>query len=288
MTDANRDERPERPIESDGTTLLFKALGKQIKTLRETAGMSQKDLGKAAFVGPDLVSAMERGVRTQQPEFLARADKLLDGRGVLTAVIEDVKEALAKARTRHPDWFKDFARAEAESVSVCDYSNHVIPGLLQTEDYARYVYSQRRPFLDEETIEKRVADRMARQEIFSRWPVPTFSFVLEEVVLHRPIGGPAVHQEQLRKLLEIGSMRSVSLQVMPTDREEHPSLDGSFIMLSPKGRSQVAYTEIYGHPHLVTDPEEVRVFSERYGTIRTEALTTSLSLSLIKELLGRQ
>ncbi|MFE4796109.1 helix-turn-helix domain-containing protein [Streptomyces sp. NPDC056708] len=288
MANAEREERPERPAESDGTAHLFRALGKQIKVLRESAGLSQKDLGTATHCGEDLISAMERGVRTPQPDFLGRADQVLDAGGVLRAAVDEVREALSRTRTRHPDWFRDYARVEADALAVHDYSNQAVPGLLQTEEYARAVFTQRRPLLDEETIEKRVADRLDRQKIFERWPAPTMTYVLEEVVLQRPIGGDASQRRQLQQLLRIGHMRTVTLQVMPTDREEHPSLDASFIMLTPKGRQQVAYTEAYGHPRLITDPEEVRVFSERYGIIRSQALTTRESLTLIEKMLGER
>ncbi|MFK4224070.1 Scr1 family TA system antitoxin-like transcriptional regulator [Streptomyces sp. NPDC019890] len=280
------EERPERPAEVDGTAHLFRALGKQIKVLREQAGLSQRELGVAAHCGEDLISAIERGVRTPQPDFLERVDELLTAGGVLKAAVEDVREAQSKARTRHPDWFRDYARAEAESVGLHDYSNQAVPGLLQTEDYARAIFTQRRPLLDEETIEKRVADRMARQQIFQRWPAPTFSYVLEEAVLRRPIGGRAVHKHQLRRLLHVGRLRTVELQVMPNDQEEHPNMDGAFILLAPKGRQQVAYTEVQGYSRLITDPEEVRVFAERYGIIRARALTPRESLSLIEKVLG--
>ncbi|MET7714693.1 helix-turn-helix transcriptional regulator [Streptomyces sp. NPDC005407] len=282
------EERPERPAEVDGTAHLFSALGKQIKVLRENASMSQRELGVAAHCGEDLISSMERGVRTPQPDFLERADELLGAGGVLKAAIEDVREAQAKARTRHPDWFRDYAKAEAEAVALHDYSNQAVPGLLQTEEYARAIFTQRRPLLDESTIEKRVVDRLARQQIFERWPAPIFSYVLEEALLRRPIGGRAVHENQLRQLLRFGRLRTVELQVMPLDREEHPSLDGAFILLTPKGRQQVAYTEIYGHPRLITDPEEVRTFTERYGIIRAQALTPRESLSLIEKMLGER
>ncbi|MFB6873950.1 helix-turn-helix domain-containing protein [Streptomyces sp. NPDC056323] len=286
MANAEREERPERPAESDGTAHLFKALGKQMKVLRERAGMSQKDLGIAAHCGEDLISAMERGVRTPQPEFLVRVDPLLDAGGVLCAAVDEVREALTRARTRHPDWFRNYARVEAEALALHDYSNQAVPGLLQTEAYARALFTQRRPLLDEETIERRIADRLDRQRIFDRWPPPTMTYVLEEVVLQRPLGGHAAHREQLERLLKVGRMRTVSLQVMPTRTEEHPSLGSSFIVLTPKGRQEAAYTETYGYPRLITAPEEVRVFSERYGNIRSQALTNRESLTLIEKMLG--
>lgn len=288
MANARFEERPERPTETDGTAHLFKAVGKQLKVLRERAGLSQRELGQIMHCGEDLISAMERGVRTPQPDFLVRVDDVLGANGVLAAAADEVRDALSRARTRHPDWFRNYAREEAEAVALHDYSNQAIPGLLQTEEYARALFTQRRPLLDEETIERRVADRMARQQLFERWPPPTMTYVLEEVVLQRPIGGPDCHKRQLLRLLHVGQMRTVTLQIMPTRREEHPSLDAAFIMLTPKGRQQVAYVEAYGHARLITDPEEVRVFSERYGIIRSEALTPRESLMLIEKMLGER
>ncbi|MBT2440831.1 helix-turn-helix transcriptional regulator [Streptomyces sp. ISL-36] len=282
----NQEERPERPSEVDGTAHLFSALGKIIKTLRRNAGLSQAELAEATHCSEDLVSSVERGVRTPQPDFLLRADRALGAGGVLVAAVDDVREALARARTRHPDWFRDFAKAEAEAVALHYYAVQAVPGILQTEAYARAVFRHRRPMWDEETIEKWVADRLARQAIFDKWPATTISFVLEAAVLRRPTGGWEVHREQLRRILEIARLRTVHLQVMPLEHEEHPSLDGSFTLLTPRGRREVAYTEIYGHARLITDPEEVRQYTERYGIIRAQALTPHESLAAIEKMLG--
>lgn len=282
----NEEERPERPSEVDGTAHLFSALGKIIKVLRKNAGLSQSELAEATHCSEDLVSSVERGVRTPQPDFLLRADQALGAGGVLAAAVEDVREALARARTRHPDWFRRFADAEAQAVALHYYAVQAVPGILQTEAYARAVFRHRRPVWDEETIEKWVTDRLARQAIFDKWPPTTISFVLEEAILHRPTGGVEVLREQLHRLLDVGNRRTVHLQVVPLKRDEHPSLDGSFTLLTPKGRREVAYTEIYGHARLITDPEEVRQYTERYGIIRAQALTPHESLAVIEKMLG--
>ncbi|WP_327305181.1 helix-turn-helix transcriptional regulator [Streptomyces sp. NBC_01298] len=285
---SEREEEPERPVEVDGTAYLFKALGKMIKVLRERAGLQQKELAALVHVGEDLVSSIERGVRTPQPDFLTNVDRALGAGGVLNAAIPDVREALKRARTRHPDWFRDYAKAEAASNAIHDYSHQGVMGLLQTEGHARAVFEKRRPLLNEATIEKRLADRLDRQQIFERWPSPTFSFVLDESLLLRAVGGRVVHEGQLRRFLEIGRLRTVELQVMPFSRGEHTAMGGSFSLLHPKGRQQIAYTEVYGRPNLVTDPEQVRIYSERYGIIRAQALTPHESLALIEKMLGER
>ncbi len=279
------ERRPETPAEENGSAAVFAVLGKQLKLMRERAGLNQREFGQLVGYGPDQISAMERGVRTPRPEFLRRADEILGSNGMFIAVIPEVEEAMTKARTRHPEWYRGYASLEAQAVSLHDYSTMGVLGLLQTEDYARAVFTQRHPPLDEETIEKRVADRLSRQHIFEQWPPPEFSFVIEQAVLERPIGGPKVHKDQLRQLLRIGRRRNVQLQIMPTGREDHPSLGGSFTLLIPKGKEQVAYMEIQGYPKLISDREQVRVLAARYGIIRAQALNPYESLDLIEKML---
>ncbi|MCX5361646.1 helix-turn-helix transcriptional regulator [Streptomyces sp. NBC_00124] len=276
------ERRPETPAEAEGTTGLFVALGKMLRFLRERKGLTQTEFGELVGYGPDAISAMERGVRRLRPEVLIKAEELLDAGGLFTEVIPEVEEALAKARTRHPEWYRNYAGLEAEAVELHFYANHAVHGLLQTEDHARAVFSKRRPFLDEETIERRVTDRLSRQQVFERWPAPIVSYILEEVVLDRPIGGRRVHADQLRRMLQVGQMQNVEIQVMPTRVEEHPSLGSAFNLLAPKGHGQVAYTEAQGYPRLITELEEVRRIADRYGIMRAMALSPSESRKLIE------
>ncbi|MFI8536705.1 helix-turn-helix domain-containing protein [Streptomyces aquilus] len=277
------ERRAETPAEAEGTTELFVALGKMLRLLRERAGLTQKEFGELVGYGPDQISSMERGVRTTRPEFLEKADEVLDAGGLLSAVVPEVERAMSKTRTRHPEWYRSYAALEAEAVELHFYANHAVQGLLQTEEYARAVFTKRRPLLSEETIEQRVSDRLSRQQIFDRWPPPTVSYVLEEVVLDRPIGGHRVHADQLRRLLLIGDMRNVEVQVMPTRVAEHPNLGGAFNLLTPKSHGQVAYTEAQGHPRLITDSEEVRKIADRYGIMRAMAFTPAESRALIEK-----
>ncbi|WP_030208772.1 helix-turn-helix domain-containing protein [Streptomyces bikiniensis] len=284
----NEEERPERPSEVDGTAHLFQALGKILKVLRRNAGLSQAELSDLAHCSEDLISSVERGVRTPQPDFLVRVDPLVKAGGVLAATADEVRAALAKARVRHPDWFRDFAHEEAKAVALHYYEVQAVPGVLQTPAYARSLFEHSRPLLDEATVEKRVADRISRQVLLDQWPAPTISFVLEAAALLRPFGGPEVHREQLRRILEVARRRTIELQIMPQDKPEHPYLGAPFTLITAKGRREVAYTEIYGHSRLITDPEEVRMYTERYGIIRAQALTKRESLDWIEKLLGER
>ncbi|MEU3396838.1 helix-turn-helix domain-containing protein [Streptomyces filamentosus] len=286
MSGNQQQARPEKPSEVDGTAHLFKALGKMIKVLRQNAGLSQIQLAMETHCSEDLISAMERGVRIPQPDFLRRADAALGAKGVLVATIEDTEKALARARVRHPDWFRSFAAAEGEALALHYFAPQAVPGILQTHAYAEAVFRHRRPLYDEETIEKRLTDRLARQAIFEKQPAPTMSFVIEEGALRRPLGGRDAFREQLQRVVAVAKLRNVHLQVMPIVCEEHPALEGEFTLLTLRGKREVSYIESYGHARIITDPEEVRTYSERYGIMRAQALTPRESLEHLEKMLG--
>ncbi|MFJ4905626.1 Scr1 family TA system antitoxin-like transcriptional regulator [Streptomyces sp. NPDC093249] len=282
----NVEARPERPAQVDGTAHLFRALGKIIKVLRKNAGLSQAELAALTHCSEDLISAIERGVRVAQPDFLVMVDPLLNAGGALIAASEDVREAVSRARVRHPNWFRDFAKAEAEAVALHYYAPQAIPGILQTHAYAEAIFGHRRPLYHETEIEKLLADRLSRQVIFEKQPLPTISFVIEQAILRRPMGGPNAFRVQLQRLIEVAQFRNVYLQIMPDDQTEHPALEGQFTLITLKGQREVAYTESYGNSRLFTGLEEVRVYGERYGIMRAEALTPLESLEYLKQMLG--
>jgi Domain of unknown function (DUF5753) len=202
------------------------------------------------------------------------------------ATIEDVERAKAKARVRHPAWFRDYARLERGAVEINFYNCHDVPGLFQTERRIRALYEMRKPLLDEETVEQRVGSRLSRQDILTQWPRPMITAVVEEVVLQRPLGGRGIHREQLEQLLRLARLRNVELQVMPTGRTEHAGMGGSFILLTPKRKPQLGYTEAQSSSRLITDSEEVRILAARYGSIRAQAFTMQEPVSLIEKMLG--
>ncbi|CAM5387978.1 Transcriptional regulator with XRE-family HTH domain OS=Streptomyces albaduncus OX=68172 GN=FHS32_003074 PE=4 SV=1 [Streptomyces griseoloalbus] len=119
---------------------------------------------------------------------------------------------------------KDLAKLEREAVELGAYGNHNVHGVLQTAEYARVLYEMRRPAFGPDEVERYVAARMARQDIFRRKPLTMLTFVQEEVTIRAAVGGRAVLRRQLEHLLEIGQSRNVEIQVMPTDREDHAGM----------------------------------------------------------------
>ena len=130
------------------------------------------------------------------------------------------------AEARYPKKIRELAKWEERAVEVGLYSNHNIHGLLQTPDYSQALLETHRPAYSNDELERMLAARIARQAIFGRSPAPELSFVLEEVTLRRPVGGRMVLRRQLEQLLEVGQLRNVDVQVMPTACGSHAGLAG--------------------------------------------------------------
>ncbi|MGH3325776.1 MAG: helix-turn-helix domain-containing protein [Streptomyces sp.] len=268
--------------ESESGSGILHVFGRQLKLCRKRAGLERPELGAQTGYSASTIASFEQGRRIPPPRFIDQADELLDAGGVLRAGKDEV------ARAQYPAFFRDAARLEAQAVELHVYATQAVPGLLQTEEYARAVFEMWRPLLDEETVEQRVAARLARQEIFSRTPLPTISFVIEETVLHRPLGGRGVMRGQLEQILLCGQHRNVEVQVMPTEREEHAGLDGAFTLIETKEGQRIAYVEAYKDSRLYTERKPVREIEEQYGLLRAQALTPRESLALTEKMLGER
>ncbi|SDT80658.1 Helix-turn-helix domain-containing protein [Streptomyces sp. TLI_053] len=273
---------------SDGIAEFYSAVGKLVKLFRERAGLTQRELAERIGYSEDMVGLIERGKRTPRIEFLTVVDPIVNAGGALTVVADDVMKAKVRVSERHPAFSKAFTAEEAKAIEIHDYSTMVIPGLLQTEAYIRALYEMRRPLLSPEKIDEWVEARLNRQQILTRWPLPVVTWVIDESVLRRPLGGWDVHTEQLEHLLKVGQMRGPELQVMPLDRLTHAGMGGSFILLTPAGRSQMGYVAAQHVNRLVTDPVEVRNMAARYSSIRAQALSLRESLALIEQILGER
>ncbi|MEU1486345.1 helix-turn-helix transcriptional regulator [Streptomyces sp. NPDC005752] len=252
--------------------------GALLRFYRERAGLSQEALGTKIGFSKSQVAMVERGARPPKGDFVPRSDDALGAQGALLA-------AAAKLRTNAlPPWFAGFAEEESRAMARHAYETHVMPGLLQTEAYARAVLTGQYPTFDDDEVEAKVAARLARQALLSRRPVPDISFVLEMVPLARPIGGPGVRKEQLRHLVDVARLRHVKIQLMPPNRESHPALDGPFVLLEDADRRPLAYIEGQGGSFFVTEQPGVSDLFGKYGLLRAQAYSPEESLGLIERM----
>ncbi|MFD5728913.1 helix-turn-helix domain-containing protein [Streptomyces sp. NPDC058368] len=266
--------------EDESGAAVVAAVGRQLKAWREAAGMRAAEFGVLIGYGEDLIYKVEGGRRIPRPEYLDKSDDLLGAHGKIAVMKQDL------AVVRYPKKVRDLAKMEAQAVELAAYHHHNINGLLQTEGHMRALFAGWLPAYTQDELERVVAARLARRAIFDREPGPALSFVQEEVTLRRPVGGRKVWREQLEHLLELGQLRNVSIQVVPTLREEHPGTGGLIEVLkfpdgSAVGRSEGAFS---GRP--VFDPKQLRILELRYGMIRAQALSPRESLAFIAQLLG--
>ncbi|GHA08859.1 helix-turn-helix domain-containing protein [Streptomyces echinoruber] len=259
---------------------VIATVGRQLRLRREAAGLRAADFAKALGYGEDLIYKIEGGKRIPRPEYLDKADEVLGAGGLLAAMKEDVK------KVRYPKQVRDLAQMEARAVELGVYVGLSIHGLLQTPEHARALFEARQPPYTEDEVERMVAARMARKAIFERSPSPALSFVLEEALLRRRVGGTMVWRRQLEHLLEVAQLRNVTFQVMPTETDAHPGVDGKIEVLkfgdgTAVGRSEGAFN---GRP--TSDPKQLRILELRYGIIRAQALTPGESVAFIEQVLG--
>ncbi|MGP2435774.1 DUF5753 domain-containing protein [Streptomyces sp. JW3] len=150
----------------------------------------------------------------------------------------------------------------------------------------RAVFGMWRPLLDAETVEQRIAARKDRQQLLCRVPKPLLSFVIDEHVLLRPLGGQEAHRAQLEHLLLVGQERHIEIQVMPNGREEHAGVAGPFTLILAKGGRRMAYTEVQSDSTLYSEPTKVQGFESTYGVLRAQAMTPRESLTWVEKRLG--
>jgi hypothetical protein len=161
----------------------------------------------------------------------------------------------------------------------------VVPGLLQTEEYARAVLSVGLTLSSDAQLEERLTARMGRQERIGSADRPDLWVVLDEAVLRRPVGGHAVMRQQMERLLAAAAEPHITVQVLPFDQGEHDAMGGSLTILMLPDGSEVAYTEGAHYGQLIEEPSEVGRFTLTYDRLRAAALPPLMSLDMIRSVM---
>ncbi|QRX93807.1 MULTISPECIES: helix-turn-helix domain-containing protein [Streptomyces] len=266
--------------DGESASVALRVFAGQLKLFRELAELSREELGRKLGYAPHTIKAYELGQRIPGASTVEQADELLGARGVLKAAIPLLEEA------QYPTFFRDVAKLERKCVRRCSYETLVVPGLLQTKDYARAVFESHVPALTDDEVERLVSGRLERQGLLTREDRPPVHFIVEQCALERPIGGWKVHREQMASILGRLRLRNVSLQVMPTNIEEHPCTDGPLVLLEMPDPRTLGYLEGHARSQLVSDRRRVAELVDRYAMIRTQALSTRESIQIIEKLAG--
>ncbi|ASU79819.1 XRE family transcriptional regulator [Actinopolyspora erythraea] len=181
-----------------------------------------------------------------------------------------------------PDWFQDYVGLEESASRIQSYELQFVPGLLQIEPYAKAIASHGRPELADERVRRRVALRMQRQKLLNGPNAPRLWIVIDESVLHRPIGGLDVMRQQLDHLLEMTKRSTITLQVVPY-RLSGYAAEGSFSMLrfAEPELPNLVYVEHLGGALHLDKPEEIEQYSRVFDHLTVDAETPETSRKLL-------
>ncbi|MGW3508006.1 helix-turn-helix domain-containing protein [Streptomyces sp. NPDC000994] len=259
----------------------MKAFGAAHKAFRKRAGFTQEDYAPLVGYQPGTVASIEQGRRFPPRVFVERAEEVLDAFGALKGVYKHVGREKGLA-----SWFRQWAELEEQAISLYTFENRLVPGLLQTEAYARGLFSVRLPLLADPQIEAMIAARLERQSLFAERPNTAFSFIVEEHVLQRESGGTDVMREQIGRLLEATEPRNVEVQIMPKSRGVHAGIDGPIQLLETPENEWFAYCEAQRSGQLLVDPKSISVLHMRYAKLRSQALSPGDTRSLLEQMRG--
>ncbi|MFF9365543.1 helix-turn-helix domain-containing protein [Streptomyces griseoluteus] len=270
----------EHGAEASGSLKMFGAV---LKSLRDQGGLTQEEFGLQVQYSAPYVAKIEQGKRFPPADLPARVA------GVLGEDAAKVLTAAAKTLTRRSGlatWFQQWAGIEEEAISLWAYECRVIPGLLQPEGYIRAVFDQQIPPLSEEQFERQVAARLERQRILDERPNTAFSFLIEEAVLKRGLGGVEVTRDVVRNLLEQGSRRNVEILLMPLQQVDHCGVDGQMYLAERDSHQWVGYIEGHECSTLLTQPKLVSSMLQRYGKMRSQALSHLATANVLRDVQG--
>ncbi|MFD4746339.1 Scr1 family TA system antitoxin-like transcriptional regulator [Streptomyces rubiginosohelvolus] len=259
----------------------LKMFGEVVKTFRKRARLTQEQFAPLVGYSPETVASIEQGRRLPPPDFAERADSILDAFGVILAAAKHLTRRKGLA-----SWFRQWAELELSALSLYTYECRLIPGLLQTAAYARTLFADQLPPLADEQIEAQLAARLERQRLLHERPNTAFSFILEEHLFLRDLGGKEVTRELLDHILDLSELRNVDIQIMPLVRHHHAGLGGPVQLLETPDHQWFGYLEGQAHGQFVSDPKAISVIQMRCASMRSQALSLDDSQSLMRQMRG--
>jgi transcriptional regulator with XRE-family HTH domain len=266
------------PRDLDPGTSVLAFFGAELRRLRAVAGISQEDLAQRITYSTSLVAKIETARRVPSRDFAERCDAVLNSGGTLARLWP------LASREALPRWFRPFAELEQEATSIRTWEPLIVPGLLQTEDYARALIVGWQPGDAGDTVEEQVTARMERQRLLDRIDPPLIWAIIGEAALRNPVGGPAVHHAQLIRLLDSEAAHPrLILQVVPLTAGAHPGLEGHFVVVARRDKPDVCYLEVQGRGHMVDRTEDVARYGLLYDMLRAVALPPDASRDLIAD-----
>jgi hypothetical protein len=277
-----------------GPTVLRMILARQLQELREKAGLTYDQAADAIYTSAWTIRRMERAEGGLKP---LNVKGLLLAYGVSDPGEIDAFLALARQASKRgwwhnyddvlPSWFRIAIGLEESASLIRAYEPQVIPGLLQTNGYARAITRASFPTATNEETERRVALRLARQDLLTRQSAPRYWVVLDETVLRRQIGGHGVMHDQVAYLIERARQPNITIQVIPFAAGWHPALYGMFNIFRflDKQLPDIVYTEGLTSASYLDKPQETACYTEAHSQMCAQAASPDRTITILRDLL---
>lgn len=273
-------------------TVKRRRIAAELRRLRAHSGMSAEEAGKHVGLSKSAISRIENAESTPQ---VATAAALMRLYGVAESDIEQIGEVVRQARRRGwwqrwndvlPDWFDTYVGLESEASHISEYEPQLVPGLLQTADYARAVIRAEHPNATAEEIERRVELRLHRQQVEDP---PNLWMVLDEAVLHRIVGGRDIMRAQLKRVLDIAVQPGNDIQVLSFEAGEHGSMGSAFFILRfpDPHDTPCVYLETRAGSLYLEEVDEVQQYTTLFDHLRATAVGVRRSEEMISAAINR-
>ncbi|MEV0004445.1 helix-turn-helix transcriptional regulator [Micromonospora sp. NPDC050980] len=248
-----------------------------LKAARAGAEVSQEALAATIRWSPSTIAAIETGRRRPTMEFAVAADQALRTGGLLANLLS------AGEANSGPGWFEPWPGHEERAVRLCYFELCLIPGPLQTEEYARAVVSAGGVYRSDR-VEELVSRRLERQRLLHREDPPDCVFLIDESALRRPVGGPAAMDRQLGRLLEVVELPHVRLHVLPVEVGAHVSMGGGFVLAEMPDGDRLLCLDNAARGQIADYPEWIALVQRKWEHLLGEALSERASVELVNKL----
>jgi transcriptional regulator with XRE-family HTH domain len=284
------------PQRRPAPSLRLRRLASELRSLRAAATLTREEITERTGINEATLYRIESGrTRPQVRTLIALLD--LYGvaepeRGELVALSRQSSERswLRSFPAELPDAYTTYITFEGEARSLLNYESLFLPGLLQTEDYARAALQHGIPNATKEEIQRLIEARMSRQAVLTREPPLRLWTIIDEAAVHRPVGGSDVMAAQLEHLAESAELPQVTLQVLPYDVGGHPGMAGAFAILQfgDPFASDVVYIESQAGDLFLESEIDISRFTAIFEHLRALALSPERSVSFLRRIASRQ
>ncbi|MES4902374.1 MULTISPECIES: helix-turn-helix transcriptional regulator [unclassified Streptomyces] len=250
--------------------------GSEMRRLREAAGMSLEALARVTSFSKSSLARFETAESMIPPELPSILDAAFGTDGIFEKLY-----ALARKEI-HPDQFRRRMELEARARIIREYACQIVPGLVQTEGYARAQFEKHNPKATPNEIDELWSARASRQVLLQADPAPDLFYILDEAVIRRHFGGPAVMRAQLARLIDLTETPTTVVQVLPFEHGGHALVGGTLTLMTLDSGSQVAYEESITTGTLLEGNEAVAFLQRSYDLLTAHALSPGDSAALIQ------